>query len=178
MLAYRNYIDGNMAQYTRYWWVRDDSLVISTEGGVPYFLGKFVIILKTKHELALIWARALNRDNTVLTCSILFWVVSLSTEEGSSTVYQNYTSEFRLDGTKINGGKWSLLLISHGTPHKVRYQSLKGLPTTGRPARIKARVMCLQAQDKVSLCCDGSSIGTIGFSGHLNKWQLTLVLKD
>ena len=40
--------------------MRDDSLVISTEGGVPYFLGKFVIILKTKHELALIWARALN----------------------------------------------------------------------------------------------------------------------
>ena len=30
-----------------------------------------------------------------------------------------------------------------------------------------------QGQSKFS--CDGSSIGIIGFSGHLNKWQLTLV---
>ena len=53
--------------------------------------------------------------------------------------------------------------------------NLKGLPATGRPATIKPRVLCLHTKDKVSFCCDGSSIGIIGFSGHLIKWQLTLV---
>ena len=39
---------------------------------------------------------------------------------------------------------------------------VKGLPT-GRPARIKARVLrACSAKDKVSLCCDGSSIGILG----------------